>query len=129
MTLIHINSLLLSLVALQCISFGEMTSEEFSGQTGSRICEAVWDLFGFGWWLAGAIVLTTPSNQADDAGRANSSYRAGVLAMAWLSMALFFLMFMINVIMVVRMKKTLRSANRDVAKDVKGGPNRVATAV
>ena len=115
---------MLSFVALQCIS-----CEELSGSTGSRVCEAVWDIFGFAWWLAGAIVLTKSSKQADSANLPNSSYRAGVLAMCWLSMALFMLMFTVNMAMVIRIKKTLRTADRDVAKGVMGDQGRVATAV
>ena len=100
-----------------------------SGHTSSRICEAVWDLFGFAWWLAGAVVLTTSSTKADEAGRANSSYRAGVLAMSWLSMGLFTVMFIMNVAMVIRIKKTFLTSDHAHAKDVLGDQGRVATAV
>ena len=95
------------------------------------MCEAFWDLFGFGWWLGGAIVLTNSSKQADSATPEipNSSYRAGLLAMCWLSMALFLLMFIVNVVMVFRINKTLANADREVAKDVMGDQGRVATAV
>jgi hypothetical protein len=76
------------------------------------VCEAIIDLFGFAFWLAGAIVLTMENNKADAVPLPQGAARDGVLAMAWLSMALFLLMFLINVGTAIRIKKTLRSERK-----------------
>jgi hypothetical protein len=76
------------------------------------VCEAIIDLFGFAFWLAGAIVLTLENNKADAVPLPQGAARDGILAMSWLSTALFLLMFLINVGMVIRIKRTLRSERK-----------------
>jgi hypothetical protein len=90
---------------------------------GARACEGVVDVLGFAWWLAGAIVLTMEANKIKGmrVTLPNQSYRDGVLAMAWLSVALFFLMTCFTIGTGVRVRKALRS-ERQIDAEAKPAP-------
>jgi hypothetical protein len=93
---------------MQCVQCDDIMTH------GARLCEGVVDLLGFGWWLAGAIVLTLEANQIKGlkVTMPNQSYRDGILAMAWLSVALFFLMLCFTIGTGIRVRSALRKEHK-----------------
>jgi len=103
-------ALVIGVLVMQCIELSDSVT------SGYHMGEAIMDALGAVWWLVGAIILTIEDKDADAAGVLQGSYRNGVIALCWISFALFLLLAMLQLNMAVtQWREYIQRGDRDTA--------------
>jgi hypothetical protein len=68
-----------------------------------RAVEAGFDAAAFAWWVAGAITLGLRASEANSMGIPQQSARNAIVALSWLSAAMFLALLMTNLVLIKKL--------------------------
>ncbi|KAF6257887.1 hypothetical protein COO60DRAFT_1175149 [Scenedesmus sp. NREL 46B-D3] len=87
-----------------------------------RVVEAGFDAAAFAWWVAGAITLGLRAGEANRVGIPQQSARNAIVALSWLSAAMFLALLLTNLVLIKKLGKAYKAAHQQLQQRLTAYP-------
>eukprot|EP00882_Tetradesmus_deserticola_P003267 GHRQ01003461.1.p1 GENE.GHRQ01003461.1~~GHRQ01003461.1.p1 ORF type:complete len:345 (+),score=135.24 GHRQ01003461.1:159-1193(+) len=87
-----------------------------------RAVEAGFDAAACAWWVAGAITLGLRAGEANSAGMPQQSARNAIVALSWLSAAMFLALLLTNLVLIKKLGKAYKAAHQQLQQRLTAYP-------